>query len=179
MAGAINSKLYVTTPDNGFSGFSNYLDVYDPASNTWTSLPGSSAAHGSGAGGVINGKLYVAGGDDASGHLQTLTEVYDPYTNTWTTLAPMIKGVSTPASAVINGKLYVFGGSNGTRDITTVQVYDPITNTWSSTRPVVPIAANNFASDVLYGIAFVVGGSSAAGTLLDTNYLYLEPPSIP
>jgi N-acetylneuraminic acid mutarotase len=38
VSGAINGKLYVTTPDNGFSGYRNFLDVYDPVSDSWSSL---------------------------------------------------------------------------------------------------------------------------------------------
>src|SRR4030081_3751152 len=97
--GVIDSKLYVTTACNGYSGYANYLDVYDPATNAWTNLPGSASAHSAPAIGAINGKLYVAGGLDGSGNLTNVVEVYDPATNSWTTLAHMPIAVrAQPAS---------------------------------------------------------------------------------
>ena len=38
VAGAINGLIYVLTGCDGNSGFSNEFDVYNPATNTWTSL---------------------------------------------------------------------------------------------------------------------------------------------
>jgi N-acetylneuraminic acid mutarotase len=173
---AINGLLYVAGGYNNNAN-SNLL-AFDPSTNQWSSLASMPGPRYQSAAAVINGKLYVAGGFNGSGTLQNLVEAYDPYVNTWTTLAPMPHGVANPASAVIDGKLYVFGGYNGTNDVTTVQVYDPIKNTWSKTKPTVPIAPDSFGCDVLYGIAFVVGGS-ISGTFLSTNYLYFESPSIP
>jgi N-acetylneuraminic acid mutarotase len=178
VAGVIDGKIYVTTGNDAF-GYLNLLDVYDPATDAWTSLAGSSVPHQRPAGGVINGKLYVAGGADANGNPGSLVEVYDPSTNAWTTLASMQSAVVSPAAAVIAGKLYVFGGYNGTVSLTTVQVYDPIKNSWTITTPSVPVAANGSRSDVLYGIAFVVGGQNDSGTTLGRNDLYFETPSIP
>src|ERR1700682_4856789 len=34
--GVIDSKLYVTTACNGYSGYANYLEEYDPAAHGWT-----------------------------------------------------------------------------------------------------------------------------------------------
>jgi|HubBroStandDraft_6_1064221.scaffolds.fasta_scaffold304507_1 N-acetylneuraminic acid mutarotase len=178
VAGVIDGKIYVTTGTDGFA-YRNLLDVYDPATDAWTSLAGSSVPHQRPAGGVINGKLYVAGGADANGNPESLVEVYDPATNAWTTLASMPSAILSPAGAVIAGKLYAFGGYNGTMSVTTVQVYDPIKNSWTITTPSVPVVANGSRSDVLDGIAFVVGGQNDSGTFLGTNDLYFQAPSIP
>jgi len=179
VAGNIDGLLYVTTACNGFNGYTNFLDVYNPATDTWSGLTGSAVPHSNPAGGVINGKLYVAGGYEGSGATPgAVVEVYDPATNAWTTKTPMPIPVQYPASAVISGKLYVFGGSNGTTSVTTVQVYDPVKNSWVVTTPSVPLAGQGFGSDVLYGIAFVVGGNQNS-TILGTNDLYFQLPSIP
>lgn len=163
-----------------FSGYTSFLDVYNPATDAWSALTGSAVPHSNPAGGVINGKLYVAGGYEGSGTTPgTLMEVYDPATNAWTTKAPMLLAVQYPASAVISGKLYVFGGNDGTSDVTAVQVYDPIRNTWAISPPSVPVAGQGFGSDVIYGIAFVVGGNQTNGTILGTNDLYFQSPTIP
>jgi hypothetical protein len=114
--------LYVTTPCNGFSGYFNYLDVYNPVTNAWTSLANSASPHGNPAFGVINDKFYVAGGQTA---VTNALEMYDPENNTWTSLTPMPTAVENCASVALNGFLYVFGGDDGVNRLTTVQAYNP------------------------------------------------------
>jgi N-acetylneuraminic acid mutarotase len=175
--GVINSKLYVTTPCNGFSGYYNILDVFDPVTGVWTSLPNSSSAHANPAFGVINGKFYVAGGQDASFAYTTVLEVYDPEANTWTTLAPMPTGVINPASVALNGRLYVFGGNNGA-NVTTVQEYNPYTNAWQTlSSSALPKALADSSGVVVYGIPFVEGGYTSRTTT--TNEYLIITPSIP
>jgi len=177
-SGVINSKLYVTTPCNGFDGYYNYLDVFDPLTGAWTSLPQSSNAHANPAFGVINGKFYVAGGVNDSSVIANALEVYDPLANTWTTLAPMPTAVQNPASVALNGRLYVFGGNNGTSNVVTVQTYNPFTNTWQTlSTAALPKAIANSSGVVVYGIPFVEGGYESATTGTD-EYLIVTP-SIP
>lgn len=187
VGGVINGQLYVTTGAVDNSGQTvNYLDVYNPATGMWTSLPGSSFSHAGGAGGVINGKFYVASGATQISlpYAQTAkVEVYDPATNAWTTLKSIPNPVRYPASAVIDGKLYVFGGNSGTEDgtgvVNYVQVYDPIKDKWTVTKPTLPTAAFTTGCDVVYGIAFIVGGADNLGDFLNLNYQYYQSPSIP
>jgi len=177
--GVINGKLYVTTGCDGNSGYRNFLDVYDPATNTWASLPGSASAHAGPALGVINGKLYVGGGQNGVTGITNVLEVYDPAANTWTTLAPMPTAVQNPASVALNGQLYVFGGNNGTSDVTTVQVYDPHKNKWRTLSTfALPATLSSSGGVVVYGLAFVEGGSSG-GIILTTNQYVTFTPSIP
>jgi N-acetylneuraminic acid mutarotase len=109
--GVISNKLYVTTPDNGNSGYYNFLDVYDPSANSWTALVSSPVPHAGPGSGVIGNKFYVAGGFNGSAVSGQL-DVYDPVANTWTTKSPMPTARQNPASVVVNGKLYVIGGSS-------------------------------------------------------------------
>ena len=44
-SGVISNLLYVTTAEDGFNGYYNYLDVYNPANNSWTALASSPDAH--------------------------------------------------------------------------------------------------------------------------------------
>jgi N-acetylneuraminic acid mutarotase len=174
-AGVINSKFYVTTACNGFSGYYSYLDVYDPLSNAWTSLPGSASVHAYPAFGVINDELYIAGGQNDSGAYTSVLEAYNPATNSWTTLAPMPTPIAYAASVALNGQLYVFGGFNGTDDVATVQAYDPHKNKWR-TLPSLPAPISLSAGVVVYGLAFMEGGDGSNGT---TNQYVAITPSIP
>lgn len=174
--GVINSRLYVTTPENGYNGFYNFLDMYDPLSGTWTSLAQSASAHANPAYGVINGLFYVAGGVNGSAVVTDVLEVYNPATNNWTTLVPMKTAVYGPASIALNGKLYVFGGNDGTNDVATVQVYDPYKNKWTIlSSSASPGALSGWSGVTVYGLAFVEG-DNGLGT---TNEYFAFPPSIP
>ena len=61
VAGVIDSLLYVAGGALP-SDISSALEVYNPATNTWTTLRSMDYARGEAAGGVIDAKLYVAGG---------------------------------------------------------------------------------------------------------------------
>jgi N-acetylneuraminic acid mutarotase len=116
VARAIDGKLYVA------GGLTYYwddaprprtwaeLDVYNPATNTWTTKAPMPAARASGAGGVINGKLYVAGGTKTGISLASTLEVYNPATNTWAARADMPTARWGTGAGVVNGVLYVVGG---------------------------------------------------------------------
>jgi N-acetylneuraminic acid mutarotase len=168
VSGAINGKLYVTTPDNGYSGYRNFLDVYDPVSDSWSSLAPTPHVYQNPAGGVIGGKLYLASGYDGSSWTNVL-DVYDPATDTWTAKAPMpTAAVAQAAGAVIGGKLYVVGGRDAAGNaIGTVELYDPATDSWSS-EPAMPTARIGLAAGVVNGVLYAVGGGNASA-ILATN----------
>jgi hypothetical protein len=92
MAGVIDGKLYVAGGYNAADGSADKLDIYDPATNRWSSgRPLPSARSGAGAA-VLGGKLYVIGGFTGESSVQDLTDevlAYNPKTNQWTTKAPL------------------------------------------------------------------------------------------
>ena len=117
---------------DGNPGFSKEFDVYNPTTNTWSSLPSPAHAHNSGAGGVIGGKFYVAGGYDVS-NATDFTEVYDPQTNAWTTVASMPAQLGELSGGITGGQLYVVGGlDNSNNPQSSVYVYDPTADKWST-----------------------------------------------
>jgi hypothetical protein len=110
--GVIGGKFYVVggrLPD--FTPVAD-LDVYDPATDTWTTrapIPKAGRAIGT----ALGGKLYVVVGTDAY--------VYDPGTNKWTAIADPTGQHDGLVRVVINGKpkLLAVGGSLNT------EVYTP------------------------------------------------------
>ena len=84
----IDGKFYAVT---GSISRVNRLEVYDPATDTWTSRAKPPRA-GSSAVAAVEKTLYVFGGvfDDP-----TRVDSYDPATNKWTLAAPL---PSTPVS---------------------------------------------------------------------------------
>ena len=66
------------------------VEVYDPATDSWTPRAEMPTARKNTAAAVVNGIIYVFGGTQikCSGSITT-TEAYDPETDTWTTKQDM------------------------------------------------------------------------------------------
>jgi N-acetylneuraminic acid mutarotase len=110
LAGGI--KLVVATPTNDeFNEVTNQLDVYDPASNSWTTKHFMQFSRSGMAGAALNGKLFLVGGccfpsDFPAGTL----EVYDPATDSWTNKAELPIGTIFGAATAAAGKLFYVSG---------------------------------------------------------------------
>jgi N-acetylneuraminic acid mutarotase len=141
-AAVINGKIYLSggfSDRNAWTSLSGSLDMYDPATNTWTrkrDMPSLVDPYGdkvyvgaSGVSGVINGQLYVItacytlmevggfgyyqeGGCKAPDYAGPAFFRYNPVTDRWTTLPSPFRGVvySPFVGGVIGGKFYVLGG---------------------------------------------------------------------
>ncbi|MEM8873799.1 MAG: malectin domain-containing carbohydrate-binding protein [Planctomycetota bacterium] len=191
IAHAIDGKLYVIGGVVGPSSNKealDYVQVFDPATNTWsldTAMPyGSFAANTA----VIGGKLYVAGGLTNVGFgsgVQThgLVSVFDPVTHVWTTgLAEMPLAADSAATGTNGSSLFVFGGRSGgdavSNGFDTVQIYDPATDTWiTSSNPggpaALPQARGGIVSAPFIGGKFyVIGGETQTGGGATSDNVY-------
>jgi len=124
---------------------------YDPAADTWKSLPPLPTKRGSAVAVEAGGKIYTIGGattmegrvlNDSNGRLfdskdpfftafgasrvLSVNEVYDPATNKWETRAPMSVPRNHAFSAAVNGKIYVIGGRTGQAFILTATNTDVV-----------------------------------------------------
>ena len=147
-ATVVDGKIYVlgglsVDPEYDYHGLSwtQCVDVYDPAADSWQQMAAMPTARDSHAAAVLDGKIYVTGGIPSE--CADALEVYDPAADTWTTLASMIQSRAYHASAVVKGKLWVFGGElpdgqDGSRSGRTnlVEVYSPASNSWASAADV-------------------------------------------
>lgn len=118
-AGVIGGKWYVVGGFNGSAPVAA-LDVYDPATDTWTTrapIPTAGQAIGT----ALQGKLYVVAGSNAY--------VYDPGTNKWSSIAAPTWSHEGAVRVVINGKpkLLAVGGLHGPHSDTpsNTEVYTP------------------------------------------------------
>ena len=84
----VDGKIYVMGGENDTSNELAVLEVFDPATNTWSTpvTTGTLTPRKSPASAVVNNKIYVIGGENQNGPLNTL-EVFDPATNVWSTPA--------------------------------------------------------------------------------------------
>ena len=93
-----------------------FLDVYDPATDTWTrkaDLP-SARSHFEPGTMVHNDKIIIAGGRRGGFFFDDVTE-YDPATDQWTERCELPENLLAPAAKVFGDRLIVAnGGENGT-----------------------------------------------------------------
>jgi len=148
-----NGKLYKI---GGYDGAARaYVDIYDIATDTWTTgadMPGARYWQDCV---EIGAKIYCAGGY-LSSSTNTLY-IYDVATNAWTTGATLPANRYNYAGVALGGKYYVNGGYTTTYQATTV-VYDPVLNTWNSTMPNMSVARRYHHAGVIAGKIYVAGG---------------------
>ncbi len=85
------------------------MEIFDPATNSWTAGASMPTARHSMAAAAIDGRLYVVGGNDGTGNVDTV-EVYDPVTDTWSTDTSLPTPRQQLVAEVINGELYAVTG---------------------------------------------------------------------
>jgi len=85
----------------------NLVEIYEPSTNTWTSVP-LSEARGGITSAVINDKVYFAGGWNTAPSAKI--DIYDALTNSWSTST--LKFLKTAITAIASGnKIYWTDGS--------------------------------------------------------------------
>ncbi|WP_250419078.1 PKD domain-containing protein [Pontibacter deserti] len=119
-----NKKIYLISgiTDGHYAGHVKWFDEFDPATNSWKTLPDAPRARDHSHAALINNKLYLAGGrrsSYATGETYSLTvpevDVYDFETSTWSTL-PSSSNIPTPragaSTAVLGDEVVVIGGES-------------------------------------------------------------------
>jgi N-acetylneuraminic acid mutarotase len=159
----LNGKIYVIAGYDALARSTNNVQVYNPATNIWSSAASNPIPNNHNAAAVAGGKLYSFGG------VSSQAFVYNPVGNSWSAVASMhFQHGNTPAVGVINEKIYVAGGTKGTQSLPNLEVYDPGTNTWTLLASM-KVARNHCAGAFIDGKFYVVGGrgSTAAPTALE------------
>ena len=166
----------------GGGGAVTTVEMYDPATNTWTPRAGTHGFHeGSGAA-VVEGIIYVVGGWSS-----TTMEAYDPATDTWEIKAEIPTPRWEMGVATVNCLVYAMGGS--TFFLTdTVEAYDPATDTWSA-KAGLPSRRVDLAAAAIGCTIYALGGqttgasgyvgANAAGAVESVNCACLPPPPPP
>ncbi len=89
-----------TQSDSSLMG--SRVEVYDPATDAWTTKNGHYVGNG-GVAGTIDGKMYAAGSSPA--------EVYDPAGDVWAPLPPMPTLRDYAVGGAMDGRFYVASGA--------------------------------------------------------------------
>jgi N-acetylneuraminic acid mutarotase len=185
-AGAVDGKIYVF----GGSQYVNHVnqgnpigvDVYDPATDTWTKKGRMRLPRAFAAAGVVNGNIYLFGGiagPDISASPGSTTDMYDPATDTWKPLAGYVRACS--GICVVDNKIYVMGSGSWQGCLSRTDVYDPATYTWQ-TGPTLSKAKSFMGASLVGGKIYIVGGSDAgagqAWQPISTVEAYTPPPAL-
>jgi len=88
-------------------------DVYDPATDKWTSAAPLPTPRSGLAGAYYHGLILLLGGELPPDHTFAENEGYDPKTDRWTTLAPMPHGRHGFGGDTIGDNAYFVGGNLG------------------------------------------------------------------
>ena len=113
---SFGGKLYVFGGFNSISGHTANSDyaVYDPSTNTWTSLGQIPCAttHAGVAFDSDNGIMYFVGGliGPYPSVASTSVYAYNIPTNTWSQLPSLPVGVAAGSAVLVNNQLHYFGG---------------------------------------------------------------------
>ena len=150
--GAIGSKIYVVGGGTANGNIATN-QVYNTASNTWSTAAALPAATAGGSAAVVKGILYIFGGfsGTTSGTAVNAVWAYNQTTNSWAPKAAMPTARGSTTAVVSGTKVYVIGGNGSTSRLNNVEVYDTAADSWTTVAPL------------------LVGKSEPAGGLLGTT----------
>jgi N-acetylneuraminic acid mutarotase len=147
---------------------SNVAELYDPATNTWTTSRSTmaylrnemlSVAYAGGA------KVLLMGGESSAA---TTSEIYDAASDTFTTVSsPMPRDIRGATVTLLkDGRIVAFGGAiSGSSLATTPMIFDPGTGVWTNPSLSPSSAAwsgrvSHTATQLASGKLYLVGGQS-------------------
>ncbi|NLF02646.1 MAG: hypothetical protein GX601_16895, partial [Anaerolineales bacterium] len=156
------------TPTNFYSPYVSSVEIYSPATGTFTSTAGMSTGRADHTATLLpDGRVLVVGGrtklpmTTATSYV-TRCETYNPATSTWTEVAglPLARADHT-ATLLPDGRVLIAGGRNSDGVFSPALVYDPVTNTWVTVASLGGARYDHTATLLLDGRVFVAGGESA------------------
>ncbi|MFD1143668.1 malectin domain-containing carbohydrate-binding protein, partial [Larkinella insperata] len=187
-----NNKIYIAGGiTNGHSGgYVNWFDEFDPATNTWKTLPDAPRSRDHFHAAIIGDKLYAAGGRRTSYNTNetfTLTvpevDVYDFTTGQWSTLPNPIPTPRAGVSVVaLDGELVVIGGeSSQPAAHNETEALNVTTGTW---RRFANLQQGRHATQAIVnnGSIYTVAGSASQGgspLLSSQEVFYKSGPTTP
>jgi N-acetylneuraminic acid mutarotase len=177
VSAVIGGKLYVIggsgRPDNGPpENFSEthelkaHVEIYDPASDSWSSGRPAPVPSAGQASCVLNGSIYIFGAWAQSGWDSSIA-VYDVAADQWSVKSPLpMPPIADRECVPVGGRAYLFGGQerlpsflSGETD--RVDIYDPLVETWSFDETRLPTARFDASTALVGSEVFVLGGRGA------------------
>lgn len=153
---AVDGKLYLLggpSVDGGTTD-QDQLDVYDPDSDSWTTLgPVPDVRYGASVA-VHQGRIFHLGSLDSQDS-QVTVDVYDVAAGTWESVADMPRELGSATAVTLDGQIYLQGGRYWERylvvddepalDSQNAWALDPDSYKWTETAPLVDLRAGHAA----------------------------------
>jgi hypothetical protein len=105
VTGTIGGKLYVAG-----TGGQTEVDIYDPATDTWSSGTPLGRPRQLVGGDAVKAKLYLVGGETEDATPSRATNQYDPATNSWTARAQVPEAFDITSVNYVRGTRIMVGG---------------------------------------------------------------------
>lgn len=168
----INGQVYLPGGLLDTGGATTKVDVFDPATNTWTQLaPLPFPMHHLGAV-VVRGTLYIIGGYQGNTFSPTSRVLaYEPVAEQWITRAPMPQAQGAHVAVAFGDQIFVFGGVAGGVVQSSTFRYDTGANIWTEQAPM-SLRREHLAAAVVDSLIYVVGGRTATGANTDIIEAY-------
>ena len=162
-ASTVGGKIYVTGGCWGgvdpsanppyYSFYYNFTDVYDPATDSWSTKKPSPVRVFSYSSTAFEDRIYVLGGG--------LLQVYEPETDTW------LPGIELPADFTEYAKIVSTSGVYAPKclhivDVNAHYIYDPTHGSWT-TGALMPTSRSNFGLAIVNDKLYAIGGRHQNG----------------
>ena len=128
-----DGKIYVVGGRWQIVGNVGFLQVYDPATNTWEFLPDMPTPRGGLTAATVGDRIHVIGGEALQGEITFAEhEAFDIESGEWLTLPDLPTARHGLTSSSWDDALYVIGGAEGAGGQTTstlvalVEIYTPV-----------------------------------------------------
>jgi hypothetical protein len=173
-----NGKVFVAggaTDQNSISALTTVTELYDPATNAWTtaaSMPAPRIYMAMVQ--LLSGKVLVAGGIDFT-YLpaQRTCSLYDPIADGWSTTGALNRERGhLPITLLPNGKALIIAGHEVPHvPPNDAEIYDPVTGQWTATTPSNAYRSFHTATLLANGSVITVG-STYHGNLGNSPQVY-------
>ena len=145
------------------------VEVYDPASGTWSASSAMFEARRDHTATLLpDGRVLIAGGHGLENEIHASAELFDPSNHTWTSAGDMSEArLRHTATLLQDDRVLLVGGPSSTAEI-----YDPASGTWKVTDGMALSREFHTASLLNDGSLLVTGGVDNAVSVLAAAEIY-------
>lgn len=149
------------------------VEIYDPATNTWSPGPDMPKTLHHHAMVTLNGKIYVIGGyASVAFDAQSSVYMFDPDSGKWFAKMELPFEVGAADAVAYNGKIYLFGGKNNSGTQNTTLEYNPVNDTWTG-KDAMARPREHLCAAVSGNKIYVIAGRGSTGA--DTTVEVYDP----